>query len=152
MDSTIIIPASKNELLYFYNEIILFYEKELKNQKVSFDLKRNNFSEFLRTSDTHFQYIRSNQITAPANYQKEPSSFIVFKQARKYTRFMSFMYHVRNCFAHGHFSKIRIGKIVYICMEDYNSRNNCSMVAQIPIKILPKIIDQIKNSQVKNPQ
>ena len=147
MEKVTIVPNGDKELLYFYKEIVLYYEKEVKGKQTGFNSRLRFFAKFVNEQKIHFVLFENRQIEMPNQYKNDHYSFIHFKQTNNHSRFASFLFHARNCFAHGRFSKVRIGNQIYLCMEDINNRGNYSMVAQIPIRQFPALLELIKQSR-----
>lgn len=143
------VPTGDKELLFFYKDVILYYENVVKNESKGYDSRKKRFVEYLKENDIHFIYSRAKTIDIPSTHQNNPKSFIIFKQTKGYSRFASYLCHVRNSFAHGLFSKERDGNVVYLRMHDINNKGNLSMVTYIPIKQFAEIIMLIKQSKIK---
>jgi hypothetical protein len=145
-----IIPNGDKELLFYYKDIILYYENEVKRNSKGFRSQTKKFVDFLRKENLHF-IVQQGTIMSPSSYETCEESFVIFKNANGYSRFASFFYHLRNAFAHGRFLKRTIGTGVYILLEDEvkrgSNKGQLSMIAQIPIKKIGELVAIMKESR-----
>ena len=140
------IPDSDKELLFYFKEIILYFERVVAINPKGYRSQRKVFVDFLKKEKISFIYMDTKSITVPDSYKTFKEAFVIIKRARNYSRFASFLYHMRNSFAHDHFYKMRIGNTIFLGLEDHNDKG-LSMVAQIPIKRLNTLLDIIKQSK-----
>lgn len=143
------------EKLFGYNDIMLYFELQVKNTPQGFNYNRLH------------NYLAAHQITIKEekdiinspfmqDFQKNPVSFFCFKPAYRnsvrYSTLAALLYHLRNSFAHALVEITMIGGKQYYCFKDINpSSNSSSMIGQIPKPLFVKFIDDIKaNRKNKN--
>lgn len=145
------------ELLYFYRDVVLFYERHVINNPLGYYVNDSRLVECLAKLGTKIILCNnSNIIVRPDSYKNKPETFIFLKpitiDSRRMSTLASFFGRLRNGFSHGTFSKVSIEGQEYICIEDYYSRRRkqLAMIAQIPVAsftILVELIKQIQNKR-----
>lgn len=143
------------EKLFGYNNIVLYFELQVKNTPQGFNNNR------LRN------YLVAHQITIKEekaivnspfiqDFQKKPVTFFCFKPAYRksvqYSTLASLLYHLRDSFAHALVEITMINRQQYYCFKDINPKtNSVSMIGQIPKPLFVKFIDELKaNRKEKN--
>lgn len=136
---------------FIFEDIILYYEREIATNPKGFKKADPMFSSFLRTLNAEFSYHEGdNHIVAP--YKRESKTFFAIKPVNKDSKRLSilasFFAHLRNSFAHGHFSVELINGKRYLCMEDKytngRKKGELSMVAQLPVEKLRPLVELLK--------
>lgn len=158
MDSISSIIPDDFLLLYFYKEVILYYEQKVLLSPWGFHISNKDVSSFIGLYNIDFECVStSTQIIPPPDYKKRPCSFFHLQTAYdRQTRthlstLASFLYHMRNCFAHGRFEIVDIDGLKYLCVYDIKNKGKkgeeISMMAQAPISVFLCLIEIVKRSQ-----
>ncbi len=138
------------ELTYFYKGIILFYEATKSDVGKTYWLPDEQLQAVLAYCDLSIDWIKqSEKLSFPNGYKKEAVQFILLKRTNNENNvpiMVLFLKHLRNCFAHGRFSKTEIDGKTYFCFEDKYDNGNLSMVAQIPLIRFYLIIEGVKDT------
>ena len=140
-------PPNDLELAYFYKCIVLFFEKD-------FDSLRAHLSDDQVQAILYYAgivwipYPDNYLLKAPIEYKTQAKPFVLFKKRGgkegDVSSLISFLRHLRNCFAHGHFNKIEFDGVPYFCLEDFSTRGNLTMVAQLPLRQFYLLVESIK--------
>ena len=143
------------EKLFGYNDIVLYFERQVKNTPQGFNY--NRLLNYLVTRQITIKEEKNISNSAfMQDFQKNPVSFFCFKPAYRnsvrYSTLAALLYHLRNSFAHALVEITIIGRQKYYCFKDINpSSNSTSMIGQIPKSLFVKFIDEIKaNRKNKN--
>ncbi len=150
------------EKLFGYNDIVLYFELQVKNTPQGFNYNRLH------------NYLAAHQITIKEekdiinspfmqDFQQNPVSFFCFKPAYRnsvrYSTLAALLYHLRNSFAHALVEITIIGRQQYYCFKDISPSSNkkqganpqITMIGQIPKSLFVNFIDEIKaNRKNKN--
>ena len=141
------------EKLFGYNDIVLYFERQVKNTPQGFNY--NRLLNYLVTRQITIKEEKNISNSAfMQDFQKNPVSFFCFKPAYRnsvrYSTLAALLYHLRNSFAHALVEITMIGKQQYYCFMDINPQSNdISMIGQIPKSLLVKFIDEIKDNREK---
>lgn len=127
-----ILPLSQKEMLLVYKDIILYYENKVAPNPKGFRKNDSHFASFLKNINASFTVVDgASTITIPNSFKHNDDAFIIIKPVthshNRLSALASLLSHLRNCFAHGHFTKIKIGKKTVICMEDYYCSGNTAV-------------------------
>ena len=150
METPVLIEPTELELLYFYKNIILYYEREVNRYPKGFYITNRDFSAFMHRLGTSVSNVEGTEvIVAPDSFKVRKCSFFIQKRFNKMSILASLLAHFRDSFAHGYYSKVKIGEVDYLCLEDYSARGKLSMVAQMPFKQFVPLVELIKKIQKK---
>lgn len=158
MDSISSITPNDFLLLYFYREVILYYEQKVLPSPWGFHVSNTVVTSFIGSNNIDFKCIPTSTPIIPSpNYKKKPCSFFHLQNAydrqtkSHLSTLASFLYHIRNCFAHGHFEIADIDGLQYLCVYDIKKKGKkgeeISMMAQAPIFVFLCLIEIVKRSQ-----
>ena len=146
-------------LWFFYKEVILYYEKKVLPSPLGFHVSNKDVTEYLSALNAFFDCVPSSvTIMPPTSYRTTPVSFFIMHRAydrmsgRGLSILASFLWHLRNSFAHGRFEFNLIEGQEYLCVYDIKVRGGkkgieLSMIAQAPIDSFIFLINTIKKSQ-----
>lgn len=136
--------------LFGYNDIVLYFELQVKNTPQGFNYNRlHNY--LVAHQITILQAKSVAKSTFMQDFQKNPVSFFCFKPKKQdktqinYSTLAALLYHLRNSFAHALVEIRMIDRKQYYCFMDINPKSNdISMIGQIPKSLFVKFIDEIK--------
>ena len=135
---------SNDELLFAYKDVILYYEKLVKDKK-GFYINSKEFQSFIKDKNILIKNTTAEEIKIAFNTKKLTESYFLFTTSN-YSQVRDLYRHLRNSFAHGLFTKTEIKKTVFLCFDDiYNKKY--TMRGQIQKELFVEFIEKLQQTK-----
>lgn len=145
MLSTMITADNPLALYYFYDRVILFYERELKPYPVGLRITNPEIELFLKANSIYPEVVNGeDKIEEPEAISTSDGSFIICRKTNRYSILVSIYEHLRNSFAHGRYSFHEIHNEEYIRLTDISRNGKKTMVAQMPVSVLVGLMETLQ--------
>lgn len=134
-------------LFYFYNSIILYFEKVIKTNPIGLRITEHFIKSFLLSNKIYPLCVDNKAlIQTPDSIEISGESFITLKIRSGYSILYSVLYRIRNGLAHDHFSIYRYNNEDFVSIKDLSSgdKTNITMVAQMPLRVLIGLVESLK--------
>ncbi len=133
-------------LHYFYNDVILYFEKVIKCNPTGLRITNPIIRAYLTANNTFPVFISDkSKLSDPQSDGNHNKSFIICRKISKYSMLVCLFAHFRNCLAHGHFSFFNVDGRIWVTFKDFAPRGGeLSMVAQMPFDVFFGLIYCIK--------
>jgi hypothetical protein len=136
---------SDNELLFAYKNVILHYETSVKDAN-GFYSGNKDFQSFIKNKNILIAEVLTKEIEIESDKEDLNASSFLFTNS-KGNQIKSLFYHLRNSFAHGSFTKMKIGKTDYFCFEDINPSKQFTMRGKIQAEFFEEFIEKLKQAK-----
>lgn len=139
-------------LYYFYNSIILYFEKRIKPNPTGLRITDPYMKAILLANNIYPICIeKHSRIQSPDSFESSGETFIILKVKSRNSILYSIIEHLRNGFAHGNFSIKNYNNEDYVCIKDsaVKGEASLSMVAQMPLRVLVCLVESIKAIKAK---
>lgn len=134
-------------LYYFYDRVVLFYERELKPYPVGLRITNPSIGDFLKANSIYPVIVnKSVPIIEPEDFGNSGDTFLICKKTSSYSILVSIYEHIRNSFAHGRFSFHKYNEEEFISLTDISLRGGktLTMVAQMPVRVLVGLVETLR--------
>lgn len=129
------------ELLFAYEQIILYYEREVKNENKKLRFNKRYLKPFLINNNIT---IETGQKVSEADLGTKNESFIYL--SKKSYDIPTLLRLIRNAFAHNNIRKMRFGKGTFICFWNKTGNNITTMAGQIKSSSFSLFVDALKHA------
>ena len=112
-DKVNISDFNKQQLLFYYKNIILYYDTIFKQTSKSYSIKKPIFLSYCKENN-----IKLGTMKPISQYSIEQEENYFYYYNNKKAQVHSLLAHIRNSFAHGNFNKRKEGKYNYLYLYD----------------------------------
>ena len=135
-------------LYYFYSEVLLYFENEVKKRPTGFRITDSTIRLYLVSNGIYPSVVDNKQeLDIPDDLGQSRKPFITCRKNSKYSILVSFLEHCRNCFAHGLFSLYDVDGELWVSLKDKAPRGGgVSMVAQMPFIVFFGLMRLVKKA------
>lgn len=133
---------------YLYNNVILYFERELKPKPTGLRITNPHIKLYLIANHINPVIVDNKcKIKTPEQFERSSDSLIICRKYSKYSSLVSVIAHFRNSLAHGRFLLYTMNGEIFIALTDKPKKKEISMVAQMPFRVFWGLIEMIKQNK-----
>lgn len=115
-------------IVRLYNEVLIKFEQELKDEKTGYNIKNKKLQSFKKEIGLILIQVNSKDIIKKEALGNKNIIYFKYSGSQPY----ELLRHFRNVVAHGKIEKVKIGKLNFLIFEDLNEKKkDITMYGQI---------------------